>query len=246
MEASVKTQVGTFTFLKNDFIYQYIARKSIPWSIELLKMFLPLLKPGDVVLDVGSHVGTLAVPISKTVGNTGKVYAFEPQQRMMDLLEKNVIQNNCTNIHLCKLCVGHITREASLNNKFDYGGGTLNYNNNAASRNYGGVDMGIGGEKVNMVALDDIEFDRLNLIKIDVEGAEKLVIWGAKETIRKHRPIIIYETNIKGITNNMVKLFGLTPDIITFDIEKFLFQELQYSEKKLHNKTNNGDWIFIP
>jgi len=244
MEVLAKTQLGNYYFLHNDFIYQYILKTGKAWSYGLLSMVFPYVKEGDVVLDIGAHVGTTTVPLSKAVGEKGKVIAFEPQGKMMNLLVKNVELNECENVHISKMCVGHVTGETTIIDTVLPSSIPEEFKSRIV-QNFGGVCIGKGSEKINMVALDDLEFDKLNLIKIDVEGAEKVVIWGARETIRKHRPVVIYETNKKNITENMIEVLELTDEIINFDIKAF-FRELNYSKEFLHNKLENGDWIMIP
>ncbi len=63
-----------------------------------------------------------------------------------------------------------------------------------------------------------------------------MVIQGAKETLRKNRPIVYYESNYKQITNDMVNMLNLSTNEIMFDIQSFFINELKYSKlEKLGN-----------
>ena len=70
------------------------------------------LRPGDVVLDLGAHVGTFAIYAAKQVGPTGRVIAFEPSGNNFRLLEQNVLLNGLDNVDL--LNRGVWDREAEL------------------------------------------------------------------------------------------------------------------------------------
>ena len=68
------------------------------WDEPLLEILLPLLEAGDVVVDVGAHIGTYSVPFAKIVGSLGGVvHAFEPQRLTFQLLNANLALNSVTN-----------------------------------------------------------------------------------------------------------------------------------------------------
>ena len=95
-----------------------------------------------------------------------------------------------------------------------------------------------------MISIDSMFGDvteKVSLIKIDVEGAESLAIYGAKETIRKHKPVIFYEDNWKKITNEMSSVLGLTNENIAFDIGSFL-KDIGYKQCK--KVDDNWLWIY--
>ena len=83
--------------------------------------------------------------------------------------------------------------------------------------NLGGVAIGEGGEGgIQMKTIDSMNLDSLNFLKIDVEGAEPYVIEGAKKTIAKYKPIILYENNWKKENEYMKKLMGEPIEIKEF------------------------------
>ena len=49
------------------------------WAEGELNLFLQIVRPGDIVLDVGANIGAFTVPLAKRVGMSGRIYAFEPQ-----------------------------------------------------------------------------------------------------------------------------------------------------------------------
>ena len=142
-------------------------------------LFSRQIVPGDVVFDVGAHVGFYTLLASRLVGPQGRVIAFEPLPRNVDLLERHLAYNAASNVTLVKAAVG----ERSGEDRFD---------------TTGEPSMGAlaeEGELVQLVSIDDMvergEVPPPRLIKIDVEGAESRVLQGAAATLAKHRPVLL-------------------------------------------------------
>jgi hypothetical protein len=80
--------------------------------------------------------------------------------------------------------------------------------------NYAGVQLGPGGEAVKMVTLDQLSAalppgDAVTLIKVDVEGAETLVLRGAERSIREHKPCVVFEHNYRSLSDETRTQLGL-------------------------------------
>lgn len=229
-----ETKYGRFVVLKNDFIGKWMIRGDHFEDICITKI-VEHLKPGDIVIDVGANIGCYSIPFAQAVGSNGRVYSFEPQGVIHEILYQNVLENNLQNIiKTYHMAVGHIDGVASLNGKCDRGR-ELQYDRKEET-NFGGVNLGKGGEKIPMINLtgfvDKLKLGdrKVNLIKIDVEGAEKMVISGAKELIERDRPIVFYEDNYKKITKEMIDMFNLPHEIVNLNIRKYLMEELKYSK----------------
>lgn len=150
-----------------------------PYVKKLLK-----LKEGDVFVDVGAHIGTYSIPAAKRVGPSGRVIAFEPHPKSSELLESSMKLNNLNNITLIRKPVDSSRRMVS-------------YNISGVPANSGiGADYKIQSvlqtECVDLdSALDSIQ--KLDWLKIDVEGNEINVLEGARNTLKKYSPKIIIE-----------------------------------------------------
>lgn len=153
------------------------------WGANEIRFLERLVQPGDWVVDVGANVGTHTVAFSKAVGEDGKVYAFEAQRVVHQLLCGNVALNNCLNVHALNLGVSDA-----------HGLGKLPV---FAGGNVGAVKIEgwAHGEPLQLVPLDAFNFPRCNLIKIDVEGLEEKVLVGAAQTIARLRPYLFVENN---------------------------------------------------
>ena len=154
-----------------------------------------LIKKGDVILDIGSNIGLMTIPFSKMVGITGKVISYEPQPEIYRILCGNIAINNLNNVEANNLAVGDSVDPIFLPN-IDY----------TKSNNFGGVQLTKNGErKVTQIRLDEIHFDKLNLMKIDVETMELNVLNGAKNTLKTHRPILYVENDRREYSKNLLK-----------------------------------------
>lgn len=131
------------------------------------------LKEGDVVFDCGAYVGTYALWASKQVGETGRVFAFEPDPENYDILTENILRNNVANVIPVNAGLWESTGEVS----FESGQGV-------ASK------IGGDGRKIKVYSLEGFCAERglveVDFVKMDVEGAEVKVIEGSREFIRTH------------------------------------------------------------
>ena len=166
-----------------------------------LELLGQLLRPGQVVLDLGANVGTHTVFFAQTVTPTGTVYAFEPQRLLFQILCGNLALNALTNVHAHQFAVGRESGTVRVP--------LLDYD---SLGNFGGLSL-LGqtqGEAVSVVTIDQFDFTACHLIKIDVEGMESDVISGAEQTIRRLRPTLYVENDREDKSPALIEqLFGL-------------------------------------
>src|SRR4029077_8868330 len=127
-----------------------------------------LLSPGMTFIDVGANFGVYTVVASKLVGEAGRVIAFEPTAQSFDVLRKNVGLNDFKNV---------LTFRAAVSDK--PGTGWIYYGTDPVQNSLGkNPYWEAGGEEVVMESLDHVlqqaGVDRVDVIKIDAEGAEEL------------------------------------------------------------------------
>ena len=148
-----------------------------------IKVFEALLRPGMVVLDIGANVGVFTLLASRLVGAAGRVIALEPTPREAALLRKTVLVNSTaswTDIH--ELAAGHGAKRGVLQL-----GATASYNSlYDQSEKRGEIE-------VNIVEIDAIlePGQRVDLCKIDVEGAELEVLRGMRRVIAENPDMAI-------------------------------------------------------
>ena len=126
-------------------------------------------------IDVGGHCGFWSFYLG---GNFEKVYAFEPVEIFRECFKKNIPHEN---VELLPVALGNENGFVSMNVELENTGATH------VSSNTNDLD------KVELKKLDDYELTDVDFIKIDVEGYENQVVLGAKETLLRNKPIIIFE-----------------------------------------------------
>jgi FkbM family methyltransferase len=148
------------------------------------------LRPGQVFFDVGANVGFFAVIGARLVGPRGKVVAFEPVGNNAALVRQNAAINGFGNLEVVEKAVAAVSGRAKLALAAYAGGSSLAH--------VGTPPDATGAMlPVETVALDDLIFSQRHpapdLVKIDVEGAEREVLEGMARLLRQVRPIVLYE-----------------------------------------------------
>lgn len=182
------------------------------WTIKLLSGFLP---EDGVILDIGANIGGFTLPLAKAVAPRGLVFAYEPDFQNVCQLQINAELNQLENVLVLPLALQDDHRVATV---------TLFVRRTADSE--GLVNQGLSTilwmptdyvrkERTFASTIDaqiwEHRIPKVDLIKIDVEGAEFRVLLGGHGTIAGHHPIIMYEfsTIIDRMTNtnNSVQAF---------------------------------------
>lgn len=148
-----------------------------------------ILSPGKLFIDVGANFGVYTLVASKLVGEAGMVLAFEPTAQSFAILRQNIELNHLSNVCAFQLALAQTRSTAWLNYAWDPVGNWLSKD----------LPYGNEGEEVNVQALDQVleenGIGRVDAIKIDVEGAEELVLRGARRCLTTQTPIVIFEFN---------------------------------------------------
>ncbi len=195
----VNAKHGIFHFCHFDEFIGKSFREYGEYSELELKTILEFINEGDVIFDIGANIGCFSVPFAKKVGSNGKVYAFEPQKFIFNLLKKNAVCNELNNLQIFNNAIGDANTILELND-FDYsqsgnfGGITLteNYDNSVCAK-----IKGTKKNKIKTLTLNNfLNLKKCNFLKIDVELMESNVLKGAKEFIKKFRPIIWIENHL--------------------------------------------------
>lgn len=141
-----------------------------------------MVKKGDYVIDIGANIGYYTLIMAKLVGETGKVFAFEPDPNNFELLKKNVEYNGYKNVVLFNQAVSnengtlklYYTQNGSISRTFDAGDGRQTMD-------------------IQAVRLDDVIKEKIDFIKIDIEGFEIMAMKGAYNILNTYHPTVISE-----------------------------------------------------
>lgn len=159
-----------------------------------------MLRPGTTFVDAGANIGIYSVVASKIVGETGRVISFEPSVQTFPLLRKNIALNHLKNVNAFPLALSDRWGSTKL-----YHGPSACLNSFARDSSWRGESEEVMTESLDQV-LAETGIEQVDLIKIDVQGAEELVLQGAIRTIRSMQPLIILEVWPMG-----PELLGLPP-----------------------------------
>lgn len=175
------------------------------YEYEKQRIIADLVKPGDVVYDLGAHVGYFSIIFARLVGEQGAVYAFEPFADNYSYLCQHVSLNGISNLHAFKVGIGPASGVASFE---------------------AGPDMATGRKavsgKLQFPVFELTEFVRTrqlrvpSLIKIDIEGEEAHVIPVILDYVIANKIKLMISTHSDAITEQLVRLlsekrFHVTP-----------------------------------
>lgn len=145
-----------------------------------------LIKPGDVVLDVGANIGYYTVLFARLVKKSGKVICFEPSEHYRKLLKKNIEENELMNVSLMEYGLSDRARKSDIH--IGDSSATLHWVSESASSRI---------ERITLEKLDDVigQFnpDKIDFIKVDIDGHEPAFLAGAWQTIERFNPVILLE-----------------------------------------------------
>ena len=150
-----------------------------------------LLRPGMTVLDIGAHHGLYTLLASRRVGRSGRVIAFEPSPRERRRLVRHLRVNRCRNVEVEAVALGERAGEADL----FLVEGSHDWCNSLRPPD---IDERTSTVRVEVRSLDDVlralGVERVDFIKLDVEGAELSFLHGAKRLLdSRARPAILAE-----------------------------------------------------
>jgi len=216
------TQHGTFYTCHNDIVFvDYLSRGLVFEEDILAKHILPLFQKMDpsipkIILDVGGHIGSHTIMYANYIPNA-IIHTFEPQRILFNILNMNLVENNITGVKTYHSAVGEMVGECTLSSMLYDGYNVKVSYDTDQMLNYGGLSVGTGGEKVNIITIDSLDLPECHYIKMDVEGAEPLVLLGALKTIRKYKPFIMLEYTDKRVSDEMKESLGINKDRIIED-----------------------------
>jgi FkbM family methyltransferase len=180
-----------------------------------------VLKPGMTLLDVGANLGLYTLFAARRVSTTGRVVAIEPSRREMDLLRRNVEQNVLSNVSLQSLALSDQSAEVELlvaaashagHNTL----GAFGYNTRLEHR-----------EKVTACRLDDLvesaKLERLDIIKMDIEGAELAAVRGASAALARYRPTLLMELSDRALNHQGATSGEVLTLLGTYEYDVFHF-----------------------
>ena len=169
------------------------------YCVHEARLIMSALKPGMTALDVGANIGALTVPMAQAVGPAGRVIAIEAQRVIHQMLCGNMAINDITSARTILAAAGSRPETISVP-RFEFD----------RPNNLGGLALVAGAnaamDPVDTIALDALGLDACHFIKIDVEGMEREVLLGARDILKRHRPILYVENDRKAKSEALLQL----------------------------------------
>lgn len=194
-----------------------------------LEIYNKLLAPGDTYIDIGANIGWYSIYAASIVGSGGAVLAFEPDAKNCELLRKNVVAGGFRQIHVYEKAVMGVGGEIkSLSKSPD------NFGDHAfLDPSYSDPEDRemVPVETVTIDSLESPLFERLSLVKIDIQGAEPDALRGMQKTVNRYRPILLLE-----YSPGLIPRFGGSSFEIFAYIEKGRFVPYRLTNDNLNKR----------
>ncbi len=144
--------------------------------------------PGAICYDIGANIGLWSIKLSEVVGDAGRVYAFEPFSKSIELLRENLAMSGCQNIEVVPVGLGDKDSICKIYVPADPGRAALSPES-----------LDDTAEDIEIKRLDDIweaqGCPKVGFCKIDVEGSEPFIIEGGAKVFSQVRPVVCCEIN---------------------------------------------------
>jgi FkbM family methyltransferase len=199
---------------------------------------LKILKKGDIFVDIGTNIGLFSLLASKIVGDEGKVLCFEPAPLTFSRLKENISLNDFKNIDARNIGLSNTKGELTFyvsNNGHDA------WNSFAPSQdNKLESSIQVPVSTLDM-ELQYIDKTKIKLVKIDVEGWEKFVLFGGKDFLVNFNPIVMVEFTEENTFNAGYPVYEIYDIIQDFGYVWYRISkgELVKEVKKLHYPYDN-------
>ena len=203
---AVPGRYGTIAYWENDCVIGRAVATYGEWFESEVDVFRLYCGLGDTVVDVGANIGTHTMALASLVGPRGRVVSIEPQRPMFMLMCANAIGNGYLQVEPFRAVAGKACHRMNY--------ATVRYDEVSS---FGGYDTnlmaamapGQVSEALETVSIDYLSCYKAKLIKIDVEGSECNVIWGAEKTLKLARPVLYVENDRVENSRELIELLRM-------------------------------------
>ncbi len=182
--------------IKINFVYNskiarefLLSQPAIPnhvWEPQTTKLLLHFSKNAENVIIAGAYFGDQAIPVALNIKNKGLCHTFEPNKNNSDLIIENARLNGLNNVLINNLALWNKSNEKLVFEGEDALASTIEAGDNNSN-------------VLHTITIDDYVNQNVkgpvNLLMIDVEGSEIKVLEGAINSVKKHKPVIVFETH---------------------------------------------------
>lgn len=187
LEGSLRLLINTCNLVERDAYF-------FGYEPELRRVVRRFLSPGNFAIDVGANVGIITLVMSKCVGESGVVWACEPNPAYVDKLRRNLALNRIPNVQVFEAAVSDRAGQARLavpRDPVHAAGGSLGAGMHEHLKD--AIEIPVQTVRLDELVASGSPKRQVDLIKIDVEGYEAKVLSGAMELLRRDRPVLLFE-----------------------------------------------------
>jgi len=244
MKACIRTSSGLIMAIdpKNLDIYCNIWASGGTWERHVLNTCLGALKKRDVFYDIGANAGIFTLEAANLLKNSIQVHSFEPQESLVNTLRTSLLLNKFNNVTTHKFLLSDKSRKNTL--YIPKRGHSIHAS--TVARDESTIE-----KQYESFTIDNLVKDKVipapNVVKMDVEGSELSVLKGAKKTIQRHKPVIVFEAdeNMKRFGYNHREIFDLLLSLADYI---FYFIRDEANIELINNETKKpfGNYVAIP
>lgn len=191
------------------------------WEPKTTRYLCDSLGPGQVFMDIGANAGYFSLLASRCVGESGRVLAVEPNPAMIEQLRQNTERNGLINVVIAEAaCSDSIdVRNLYVGNAYNTGNSSLSRDNLAWTKS-----VQVTCTTADLL-IERYNLQRIDLVKVDVEGAELQVLRGMTTVLKRLRPRIIIE-----LVPSLLEGFSTTVAAINEYLAAFHYRTLPLEE----------------
>jgi FkbM family methyltransferase len=181
-----QTRYGTLIYNKNDVRVGRSIELYGEYCERAIVVFDQMLAAGHVILDIGANIGAQTLFFARKVGPEGNVLAFEPQRLVYQTLCGNMAINSITNVHCWNAAVG--AKQGQI---------VVPRVDHERSIDLSSVEVGsTAGDRVPVIAIDDMNLPRCDVIRIAAPGMEAAILEGAASLLKRVKPILYVSSQL--------------------------------------------------
>jgi FkbM family methyltransferase len=235
----VETALGTDTSL-----CVYVAGSFEPNEFAFLRR---TLRPGMTFVDIGANEGLFTLFAARRVGGAGRVIAVEPSDRERRILDRNVARNGLANVTV----VPHALAAESGTAELLIAPGRHGLHNTLGNFIYAYEgEIAVARQTVAVETLDGLQqrlaLGRVDVMKIDVEGAEVKVLTGGRRLLSTSRPILLVEVNEEALRCQGASADTLLKLLRALDYHIHVFNEHGLTEPWTEGRPLSANIVAMP
>lgn len=223
----IETKEGFFLYGYHfDFFISKSLEKFKSFEDEVGNIIAQIAREDDVVLDVGANIGTITSVLASKISDKGKIYCIEALPTLVKLLEKAKAKNGWTQVEILNRAISNKVEELCFLLSYTNSGGSCVLHSDSEKSYYESTypEFLYKAEAIDLDSLLYDKLDRLDFMKVDIEGCEHLLFQGASKIVKKFHPSIIME-----FTKPSFARFGTTPEAFLNDFKSMGYKLIPLS-----------------